>query len=62
MRTDFGTIRDEEKMLAVKTLMPESVFELHIPRNDDVVVTVPDSQKKGSRHECSNGDRNGSER
>ena len=32
----FGTVRDEEKKLAVKKLVPESLLN-YIPRNDDVV-------------------------
>ena len=36
LKNRFGTIRGEEKMFAVKKLLPETV-ELQIPRNDDVV-------------------------
>ena len=32
----FGKIRDEEKMLAVRMLMPDKLAELQIQRNDDV--------------------------
>ena len=33
----FGKLRDEAKMAAVKKLVPESLFDLQIPWNDDVV-------------------------
>ena len=36
----FGKIRDEEKMLEVKKLVPECV-ELQVQRNDDVVQRTP---------------------
>ena len=36
-----GKIRDEEKMLAVKKLMPESFADLQVPRNNDVVQRTP---------------------
>ena len=33
----FGAIRDEEKMLAVKKLMPESLLNSQVQRNDNVI-------------------------
>ena len=33
----FGKIRDEEKMLAIKKLMPEKLAGLQVQRNDDGV-------------------------
>ena len=33
----FGAIRDEEKMLAVKKLMPRKLAELQVQRNDNVI-------------------------
>ena len=64
----FGKIRDEEKMLAVKKLMPESFLnyrfrgatmpycELIIALDNiiiDKVSTVPSSKSRRERHECS---------
>ena len=33
----FGAIRNEEKLLAVKKLMPESMLNLQVQRNDNVI-------------------------
>ena len=71
----FGKIRDEDKMLAVKKLMPESLLnyrfrgrtmsysEIIIALENTIVdkmSTVPSSKKQEERQECSNGDWNGS--
>ena len=73
----FGSIRDEEKMLAVKKFMPESLLnyrsrgtimsysEIIIALENmivDKVSRVPLSKKTEERHECSNGDWDGSKR
>ena len=67
----FGKIRDEEKMLAVKKLIPESFLDYRfrgatMPYSEliialeniivDKVSTVPSSKSRRERHECSNGD------
>ena len=71
----FGKIRDEEKTLAVKRLMPESLLnyrfrgttspyeELLIALENiiiDKVTTHSASKAKQIWHECTNGDRHGS--
>ena len=45
----FGAIRDEEKMLAVKKLMPESLLDLQVQRND--IVTQRNHHCTGE-HSC----------
>ena len=73
----FGAIRDEEKMLAVKKLMPESLPNYRFRETTlsyseiiialeiitvDKVSTVQSSKKQEERHECSDGDWDGSKR
>ena len=71
----FGAIRDEEKMLAVKKLMPESLLnyrfrgttmlysEIVIALENIIVDKVSTvKQKQEERNDCSNGDWDGSKR
>ena len=72
----FGTIRNEEKMLAVKKLMPKSLLNYRFRRttmscserlialeniSNDKVATVPTVRSRKADHQCSNGDRSGCE-